>query len=101
MEYTYTAVERETIIRYSDAEDTAVVESFNEAMKRKLIKLIDEQPEKVKYVDDWETRKRYGGVAVVMPKTWIKIRVPMIISDEQKEIRADRLRQHRINYSTV
>jgi len=97
-EYTYTASERETIIRFSDADDIANVESFNESMKRKLLKLVDEYPESVQFVPNWEKRKKYGGVAVVMPKSWIKIRTPMKLTDEQRKVMADSLRD-RLNTS--
>lgn len=97
--YKYSASERETIIRFADDSDMAIVESFNDTWKRKLLRLTETNPEQVKFISDWERRKKYGGVCVVMPKKYIKVRLPPVLTDEQRKASGDRITQARIRAS--
>jgi hypothetical protein len=92
----YLNVERETILRFADDSDEAHVNTFSKPFQRKLEKLLKENPEQVKLVDDYE-RDDYDGIYVTMPKSWIRIRTPMKLTDEQRRIKAEEMKQRRIN----
>ena len=76
-----TAYEKETIINYNEAEQTAIVYTHNKALRRTLDKLAQERP------DDCHIDKvSHDGAATdyTVPKMWIKIRPPRIASEAQK-----------------
>ena len=76
-----TAYERETIINYNEAEQTASVYTHNKTLRRTLDKLAQERP------DDCHIDKvSHDGAATdyTVPKMWIKIRPPRIASEAQK-----------------
>ena len=76
-----TAYERETIINYNEAEQTASVYTHNRALRRTLDKLAQERPEDCR-ID----RVSHEGAAAdyLVPKSWVKIRPPRIASEAQK-----------------
>ena len=76
-----TAAERETIINYNEAEQTASVYTHNRALRRALDKLAQERPEDCR-VD----RVSHDGAATdyAIPKAWVKIRPPRVASAAQK-----------------
>ena len=91
----YLACERETILRFADDSDVAHVNTFSKPFQRKLEKLLKENPEQVKLVDDYE-RDDFDGIYVTMPKSWIRIRTPMKLTDEQKRVKSEAMKQRRI-----
>ena len=99
MDRTYLDNERETIIRFDDSSDRAVVNTFNRAFQRKLERLLKSNPDDVYLIDDYK-RDNNNGILVTLPKSWIKIRTPMKMTDEQRQARAERARAHGFN-STV
>lgn len=88
-----TAVEKETIINYNEAEQTAAVYTHNKSMIRKLNELTRTKPEACKLI----TTSR-GGQAVEyeIPKTWVKIKPPRIASEAQKEAARAALEKSRL-----
>lgn len=85
-----TLLERETIINFNEAEDEAMVYTFNP----RLIKMISAQGErkgqKIEFINMGE-----GEVKCYIPKSWIKIQAPKNLSEEAKEklkASADRMR---------
>jgi hypothetical protein len=78
--YVYLQCERETLIRYADDEQMAHVESFNLKYAQKLLDWVEKYPDEVKLV-----RNKYSGVAVLLPKKWVKIKPPRKLTDEQRE----------------
>lgn len=67
-----TKLEKETVINYNDAEQTASVYTFNRALQRKLDKLAQEFPDCVRLA-----RKFPGGaVEYELPKKLVAIRKP-------------------------
>lgn len=77
-----TNFERETIIGFNEAEDTASVYTHSRALRRKLDKLSAERPEDCKLF-----RTSHDGQAAefYIPKKWIKISPPRKISAAQRE----------------
>lgn len=82
-----TKFERETIIVYNEGDDRATVFTYNRALKNKLAKLAEENPDCVK---DWESA---DAVDYIIPKSWVKITKPRVLSDEQKQAAAERIRR--------
>lgn len=80
-----TSIERETIITYNNAEDTANVYSLNLPMLRKIRKLAEDYPDDVKILHQADDM-----IEATVPKSWVKIRPPRKLSDEQREAMAER-----------
>ena len=79
------AYEKETIINYNNAEKEAVYYS----LRRHDIEMIQRLAEK--YPDDVHIRgQRDGAIEATRPKSWVKIRPPRQLSDEQREAMAER-----------
>jgi hypothetical protein len=62
------AYERETIILFNEAEDTAQIDVYNVAMKNQLESLRRERPDEVSFTRGDKYSSRY-----IIPKKWIKI----------------------------
>lgn len=73
------AYETETIINFNNGEKEASYYTLNVHKKQMLRDLAKERPDAVKI-------KEYpsGAVEATFPKTWIKIRPPRILTDEQR-----------------
>lgn len=79
--------ERETIIVYNEGDPTASVFTHNRALKNKLAKLAVETNECEK---DWENAE---AVDYIIPKSWVKIVKPRVLSEEQKQAAAERIKR--------
>ena len=77
---TLTNQERETIITFNEADDYAVVDTCNKAWINKLDKLVSCNPKIIGDRTD-EFGKRY-----IMPKSWIKVRAPREISEQERAV---------------
>jgi hypothetical protein len=77
---TYRKIERETVVLFNEAEETASVCTFNRAFIRKLMKLSRRFPEKIK-----QTQSTAGGkcLTFTVPKSCITIYPPH--TDEWKQ----------------
>ena len=74
------AVERETIILYNEAENTAEVYTHSYAMKKRIEDIQRRYPEEVKLA------KRDGiAYTYILPKKWVKIIPPRRASAKQLE----------------
>ena len=79
--------ERETIILFSDAEDTASVYTHDTKLKNRLKELHQRQPDKV-----YPQRKVHpGAVSYTVPKSCISIREPY--SEERRRAASERAKQ--------
>lgn len=72
--------ERETIIIFNEADDMATVDTCNRGWINKLDKLVASNPKIVEGRTD-EHSKRY-----LLPKSWVKVRAPREISDEERSV---------------
>lgn len=77
---TLTNQERETIIVFNEADDSAIVDTCNRAWINKLDKLVSCNSKIVEDRTD-EFGKRY-----IMPKSWIKVRAPREISEQERAV---------------
>lgn len=82
-------LERETLICFNESESAAEVFTFNGAMRRKLEQLAADRPEDVQHVKTTPE----GGETYTLPKGWLKIRAPRILSEEQRNAMRERGRQ--------
>lgn len=83
--YHPTNYERETIINFNEAEDTASVFTCNKALQHRLEQLAQERPEECRLTDTHPIR---GAVEYCIPKAWVKINPTRILSEDEKERRS-------------
>lgn len=74
--------EKETIINFSEADKTASVYTHNEAMKAQLSGLCGAYPKQARQTGD----NGYGGMTFELPKKWLKIKPPRVLSEKQLEV---------------
>jgi len=80
-------IERETVILYNQQEKTASICTEDPALIRKLDILSSNRPE----ITVRLRREGYGEY--ICPKGWIKVRAPRELSDEKKQLLAERMRR--------
>ena len=82
--------EKETIFLSNESEQTASVFTYNAALKRQLGALCGSHPDQVRRTAD----NGYGGQTFELPKKWIKISPPRVLSPAQREV-IDRMNRKR------
>lgn len=86
-----TKLEKETIINFNEAEDTAQIYTFNAALKQRLFSFSRQHPELCQLVRKSED----GSVTYSIEKSRISIRFLPPISAEQREKRSENMRKNR------
>lgn len=81
----------ETSITYSS--DTAFFSSDEKKWINKIRKLKEQRPDEVTILAEPETND--GCIYAKVPAHYLKLQPKVILSDEEKEIRADRIRKFR------
>lgn len=74
--------EKETIILWNEAEKTASVYTHNAALQEQLTALCESHPEQVRRTED----NGHGGLTFELPKKWLKIAPPRVLSPAQREV---------------
>lgn len=94
-----TNIERETIITFNVAEDTAEVYTADPVYVRKLDKLCEQFPDMYKFMEELSAKRWKESKTYSMPKRLVKFRSPITreISEEQHSALAERLRKAREN----
>ena len=92
-----TNMEKETIIIYNEADPSAEVFTYNSTLQRRLAALEQQRPQEVTRTarDDTDGQT---SVTYTLPKTWVKINPPPVLSEKQREARraaAKRMFEHR------
>jgi hypothetical protein len=92
-----TNIERETIITFNAAEDTAEIYTADPVYIRKLDKLCEQFPDTYKFMEELSAKRCKESKTYSMPKRLVKFRSPVTreISEEQREALAERLRKAR------
>ena len=86
MTYQYSRYEQETIILFNEEQKTATVETYNMKMKNKLLQMAKEKPDQVTIkLDDGQR------VKAIIPKKWIRVSSPKIMSEEQRKVASERM----------
>ena len=82
-----TKVERETIVNFNDAEDTAVIYTFNNDLKKRLAAFAKKYPDLCKLtVDDAD----FGSVTYEIQKSRVSIRLVAPYSEERRKAASER-----------
>lgn len=81
MQCKLTKYERETIILFNEAEPTAIVYTYNTALKNRLAKFSRENPSLAKL----NTEYSGGGVSYTIDKKRLSIRLTAPYSEERRE----------------
>ena len=82
-----TLAERETIFLYSEAEQTASIDTCNQALIRRLDAFTAKSPA-ITLVREDEHGKCYH-----LPKSWIKVNMPKQLSAELRQELSEKMRQ--------
>lgn len=92
-----TNIERETIINFNAAEDTAEVYTADPVYIRKLDKLCEQFPDTYKFMAELSAKRCKESKTYSTPKRLVKFRPPVTreISKEQREALAERLSKAR------
>ena len=85
-----TPAERETIILYDEAEDTASVYTYDHKLIEKLKRLHEKYPDQI-YP---ENPVRHGAFSYIVPKRCVCIRAPY--SEERRKADSERLRKQEL-----
>lgn len=79
-----TRAEQETIVIFNEEESQASVYTYNRSLKKNLRELSEKFPQNVML----EREDGRGGETFLIPKKWVKVRAPRIVSEEEREKRA-------------
>ena len=80
-------IEQETVILFNEAESTATIETHNGRLKRELAA---ERPDEVTAQNGNDGVRKYA-----VPKRWVTVNAPRVMSEEQKAICPERLAEQR------
>lgn len=83
-------LERETIILWNEAEKTASIYTHSPVLQRQLSELCISYPEAVFAAED----NGHGGLTYELPKKWVRIVPPRILSPAQREV-LDRMNRNK------
>ena len=75
-------IEQETIINFHEAEGMASVCTHNAALKERLSGLCRDHPSQVRQTAD----NGRGGLTFELPKKWLKVTPPRVLSPAQREV---------------
>ncbi len=87
-----TRAEQETIVIFNEEEPQASVYTYNRSLKKNLRELSEKFPQNVML----EREDGRGGETFLIPKKWVKVRAPRIVSEEEREKRAAVLKANKI-----
>lgn len=89
-----TKEERETIVNYNEAEDTAVIYTFNNDLKKRLAAFAKKYPNLCRMtVDDAD----FGSVTYEIQKSRISIRLVRPYSEERRRAASEYAKKNGIN----
>lgn len=81
-------IERETILLFNEAEQTATIETCNRHIQNQLDSYCSISP------DIYREKKGEYASRYICPKSWIKVRMPRQLSTEQRQKMALRASQN-------
>lgn len=86
-----TKLEKETIVNFNEAEDTAHIYTFNSAMKQRIFLFAEQNPELCQIV----RQEANGSVTCVVEKSRLSLRLINPLTDEQREKRSENMKRNR------
>ena len=75
-------LEKETIVLYSEGEDTACVYTHSPALQKRLSELCAARPGQVCQIEE----NGHGGLTFELPKKWVRIVPSRILSPAQQAV---------------
>ena len=88
-----TKEERETIVNFNEAEDTAVLYTYNNDLKKRIAAFANKHPDICKLtVDD----KEFGSVTYEIQKSRVSIRLVAPYSEERRRAASEYAKKHGI-----
>lgn len=85
-----TRIERETIFLWNEAGSTASIYTHNAALKERLLELCRTHPAQVRQTTD----NGRGGQTFELPKKWVKVSPPRVLSPAQRTV-LDRMNEQK------
>lgn len=89
--YIPTKTEQETIINYNEGEKEAGVYTHNKKLLAMLAKLAEERPDECRF-ERGNLNDAVPYADYIIPKKWVKIKPPRIMSEEEKAARVARMK---------
>ena len=82
-------IEKETVVIFNEAERMALIDTYNPKWQSQLAEAAELYPDKCQLKREHEM----GNKAYWLPKSWLKLKLPMKLTAEQKAERAARLQK--------
>lgn len=89
-----TKEEMETIIRFDETNAPSEIFTFNSTLKRKLHSLCEKHPDQFLYDKERSEKNGSGGEFFRVPKRYIKVASPRVLSDDQKQKKREQARRN-------
>lgn len=90
----YDAYERETTINMCDGEKTASIETYQKYWIHRIQKAIEKAKEQGRESDIKVIRQTENMMEVEIPRRYIKISVPRLVSEEEKQRLSERAKMY-------
>lgn len=84
-----TNIEKESVIIFNEAERMALIDTYNPKWQSQLAEAAELYPDECQLKREHEM----GNKAYLLPKSWLKLKLPMKLTAEQKAERAARLQK--------
>lgn len=81
-------IEKESVFIFNEAEQTVQIDTYNERWQRQLDQAAELHPDQCKLVREHE----HGNKVYRLPKQWLKLKLPMKLTAEQRAERTNRLK---------
>ena len=86
-----TKEERETIVNFNEAEDTAVIYTFNNDLKKRLAAFANKYPDLCKLKEE---SKELGSVSYIVQKSRVSIHINSPQSEARRKAASDYAKKH-------
>lgn len=86
-----TKYEQETIILFNEGEATASIYTYNTSLQHTLVSLCESHPAQVRQTGN----NGIGALTFEIPKKWVKVSPPRVLSEAQKKVLEDMNRKNR------
>lgn len=88
-------LEKETIILWNEAEPGAEIYTYNPSLQEQLTRLCAKYPDKVRMTAE----NGYGGLIFALPKRWLRIVPPRILTPAQRAV-VDRMNEAKRSFAS-
>ena len=85
--------ERETIINMCDAEDTAIIETYQRYWMNRILKAKEKATQNGNPNDVIIVKQTEEMIEAIVPKRYVRISAPRFVSEEQRQSLSDRAKK--------